>query len=307
MLRDSYRFQLLAPSEITTPSLWGAIAPNADLYEHYLSSLQRLRASTYLDDGAIQIEQIDHSGRFRMRQDEQCWHFLLVDSEHQVVGCVRYLAHPNTASFEDLWIAQSPLALDSVWGLKLRGAVKSDLCWARERNLAFIEVGGWAIDLGYRHTRAALEVMLASFAWSQLIGGGLGCSTATFRNDSASILRRIGGTSLEYEGEALPPYNDPRYGCRMEVLHFHFQSFDARFRKIVDDIRLHLEHSTVIQRPLDSFKELSELVKTEESLQALHCALQNAGQPRELSSPADLPYGTQDAVRLAGGWSDDPL
>jgi hypothetical protein len=274
-----YRFQLLAPSEATTAQLRDSMVTAPDSYEHYLSSMQRLRARTYLDDGAIKADELDEYGRFRMHQDEQCWHFLLIDSDDQVVGCVRYLAHSADAAFEDLWISRSPLACDQAWASQIRSAVDSDLSWARRQNLSFIEIGGWAIAEEHRHTRAALEVMLASFAWARMIGGGIGCCTATFRNSSASILRRIGGTSFEHQGEAIPPYDDPSYGCSMEVLRFHFQAFDSRYQKVVNDIYRRLtESSSVIRRNEALVGESSEVLTTRENLLALHCALQRAEQ-----------------------------
>jgi hypothetical protein len=252
---------------------------NADVHECYLASLQRLRARTYLDDGAIQPLQIDDAGRFQMHQDEECWHFLLLDCQDQVVGCVRYLAHPNTACFEDLWISHSPQACDPEWAAKLRSAIESDLLWARRQGLSFVEVGGWAIASEYRHTRAALEVMLASFAWGRLIGGAIGCCTATARNNSASILRRIGGMSLEHDGEAIPPYADVSYGCSMEILRFQFQAFDPRYQKIVNDIYRQLtECSTVIQRPGIPRNEVADIFLTDENLRALQRVFQHTEQ-----------------------------
>lgn len=271
-----YRFQLLAPPEATINSFCGPTVTDPDLHKRYLSSLQRLRAHTYFEDGAIKESEIDPWGRFRMHQDEQCWHFLLIDAEDEVVGCVRYLAHPNTARFEDLWISHSPIAADPLWAGKLRSAVESDLHWAREQNLSFIEIGGWAIAAEHRHTRAALEVMLASFAWARMIGGGIGCCTATFRNHSATILRRIGGVSFEHQGETVPPYDDPHYGCSMEILRFHFQSFDSRYQKVVSDIYRRLTEDSIIIRPTSGpDHQPAEILSTEENLRALSCALQS--------------------------------
>ncbi len=95
MGQTGYRVQLLAPAHA------GALTPrvstqeNADLHSHYLSSLQRLRAQAYLEDGAIEPWQVDGSGRFRMEGDEESWHFLLVNEDDQVIACLRLLCTPT--------------------------------------------------------------------------------------------------------------------------------------------------------------------------------------------------------------------
>ncbi len=278
MQTESYRFQLLAPPGISSSKVSGLITSDANSYERYLTSLQKLRAKSYLADGAIAAEHVDEKGRFRMDRDEDCWHFLLVDPEGEVVGCVRYMAHALTARSEDLLISHSPLSQDPVWGSKFRQALESDLTFARRNLLTFIEVGGWAIEAGYRHTRAALEILLASFAWARMIGGAIGCCTATFRNSSASMLRRIGGRSFEHNDEVIPAYNDASYGCMMEALRFHFQQFDPRFQKMVDSICARIaEHPTITLCGNDAERREDEM-RTANDLEALDRALQSANR-----------------------------
>ncbi|MFL6450286.1 MAG: GNAT family N-acyltransferase [Bryobacteraceae bacterium] len=274
-----YRFQLLAPAGIAPSAVNGPIRADIDSYEHYLTSLQKLRAQSYIADGAIGPDQLDGDGRFRMHWDEESWHFLLVNPEEEVVGCVRYLAHQGSARAEDLFISHSAIAKDPVWGARFLEALESDLTYARENLLTFIEVGGWAIETGYRHTRAALEILLASFAWARSIGGAIGCCTATFRNSSAPMLRRIGGRSFEHNSEAIPPYNDAHYGCMMEALRFHFQDFDPRFQKMVDSICDRMTEQSTIARSLDDAMCLDDAMRTTTSLQALNRGLQSANKP----------------------------
>jgi hypothetical protein len=213
-----------------------------------------------------------------MDRDEDSWHLLLIDPEEQVVGCVRYLAHPATARPEDLAIGHSTIARDPIWGAKFRNALEADLTLAHQNLLTFIEVGGWAIQNAYRHTRAALEILLASFAWARTMGGAIGCCTATFRNSSASMLRRIGGRSLEYNDEVIPPYDDAHYGCTMETLRFHFQNFDPRYQKMVDTIYSRILEQCTITRPLEDVVREEDAMKTVTSLQALDRALQSANK-----------------------------
>lgn len=275
-----YRFQLLAPANATLPESRAAVTRDADKHQHYLSSLQRLRAQTYLEDGAIRLGQIDPCGRFPMQDDEDCWHFLLIDPKDDVVGCVRYLAHSPAVAFEDLWVCRSPLAQDPVWGPRLRRAVEADLSWVRERDMGLTEVGGWTLQSEYRHTRAALEIVLGSFAWSDLVGAEIGCATATVRNNSSSILRRIGGGSYESDGLRLPAYYDDSYGCSMEVLRFHFGKFDARFQKVVRDIHLRLAVQSTIQSVSGCRDHASDQFRTTQNLQALQRTLSGAGARR---------------------------
>jgi hypothetical protein len=284
-----YRFQLLAPSGTPPSKVSGRIGSHPDSFDHYLSSLQKLRARTYLADGAIGPRQLDEQGRFRMHGDEDSWHFLLIDSDDEAVGCVRYLSHSPFASFDDLSISHCPMAADLVWGSKFRGALEADLAFARENLLTFVEVGGWAIETAYRHTRAALEVLLASFAWARMIGGAIGCCTATFRNNSALMLRRIGGTSIEYNNEAIPPYEDAGYGCMMEVLRFRFQNFDPRFQKMVDDIYNRIAEQPTIAASLEDEAFQQEALRTSQSLSALDRALQSANQGAGAKTDVLLP------------------
>jgi hypothetical protein len=64
----------------------------------------------------------------------------------------------------------------------------------------------------------------------------MGVSTATERNGSASILKRLGGRSLEWSGNAIPPYYDPRYGCQMQMLRFDSRFPNPRYEEAVQDI-----------------------------------------------------------------------
>ena len=246
MRPNQYHFQLLAPSE-TEGCKWKYHLADPHTYERYLFGLQRLRARAYLRDGAIHSGQVTPDGRFPMEGDERSWHLVLVNETLEVVGCLRLLPHdPFRLSFEDLRLRRSALAKDVMWGPKLRNAINADFRLARERNFAYVEIAAWAIDETYRHTKAAFESVLASYAWAQLVGGCVCSCTATIRNGSASMLRRIGGTSLESSGQALPRYVDPHYGCLMEILRFDSRFVPLRYASIVGSIRKQLEESEVV-------------------------------------------------------------
>jgi predicted GNAT family N-acyltransferase len=245
---QNYRFQLLIPPHTRASAAFGDYKTNQQLYDQSLSSMQRLRGSVYLKDGAIRPWELDDDGRFVMRGDEQSWHLLLKDDQDATIGCARYLVHPSTVGPESLRILQSSIAEHQEWGQRVRLAVEADLKRAREHNLSYVEIGGWALSEEWRGTRAALEILVASYALAPLWGGCLAACTATVRHSSASILRRIGGSSFEIGGEQLPPYGDPRYGCTMELLRFDSRSPAPRFVPLINQIRATIAKTPAIRR-----------------------------------------------------------
>ncbi len=272
MGQTGYRVQLLAPAQAGPLVSNASISADAELHLHYLSSLQRLRAQAYLEDGAIEPWQIDGNGRFWMDGDEESWHFLLVDEQENAVACLRLFLHENTVSVDRLRLMHSSIAKDPVWGAKLRVAVEEELAEARRAKIGYAELGGWAIAAGYRCTKAAVETLLASYAWGQMVGGCISSCTATIRHRSATILRRIGGKSLCANSETIPPYSDPQYGCLMEILRFDSREVDTRFVKLVEETRRKLEVSTVIRPGLSGAEEITEQMSVGNSLLALGAA-----------------------------------
>src|SRR3954454_14479572 len=206
-----YSFQLLAPPKSGIAHNFSHPTKDEHLYDQFLSGMQRLRGSIYLKDGAIKPWELDDEGRFHMQADEQSWHLLLLDDSKTVIGCARYLVHPSDVSYNRLRIAQTPLARSEAWGSKVRRAVEADLKRVREQGLAYVEVGGWALAEEWRGTRAALEILVGSYALGQIWGGCLGSCTATVRHSSSSMLRRLGGESFTVGNEALQAYEDPNY------------------------------------------------------------------------------------------------
>ena len=245
-MRQNYRFELLCPPQTHGNQLFGRLRADQDLYRRHLKSLQQLRGSAYLKDGAIQACELDEDGCFRMRGDEQSWHLLLTDDHSNVIGCARYLVHPNTVSFDNLRVSHCALAKDPQYGEKVRQAVEADLEIARRQGLTYVEIGGWALAEEWRGTKAALEILAGSYALAHLWGGSLGACTATVRHGSSSMLRRIGGSSLEMNGEALPAYEDPHYGCAMELLRFDYRTYAARYAPVVEQVKKKIADAGVI-------------------------------------------------------------
>jgi hypothetical protein len=181
-----------------------------------------------------------------MRGDDASWHLLLITPDQQIAGCARFLVHPNTVTFEELVLHHSALARDRSWGAKVRHAFETEIRIARAEGTFYVEVGGWALAEEWRGSRAALKMLLASYAWGKLNGDCRGACTATARHGSASILRRIGGAPLEYFGETLPSYFDPAYGCEMEILRFDSRVPNPRFAGLVSEVEEELSTAPIV-------------------------------------------------------------
>jgi hypothetical protein len=241
-------FQLLAPAQSRLTDEFSHSIHDEQLYDHYLASLQRVRGRVYLKDRAIRSWELDDDGRYHMHADEQSWHLLLVDEAKEVIGCAKYLVHSSSVAYDRLRVSHSHLAKDPVWGPKVRRAIEADLRRVREEKLHYVEVGGWALDEQWRGSRAALEILVGSFALGDIWGGCIGSCTATVRHGSSSMLRRIGGCSFESGGEELPPYEDPDYDCRMELLRFDYRSPAKRFLPLIGPLKAMLAKSVVLTR-----------------------------------------------------------
>jgi hypothetical protein len=239
-------FQLLAPPYSRLSHEFARAIPDEQLYSHYLASMQQLRGRVYLKDNAIKPCDLDREGRFHMPGDEQSWHLLLVDESKEVIGCAKYLVHPSGVPYHRLRISHSGLAKDPTWAEQVRRAVEADLKRVREERLSYVEVGGWALAEEWRGTRAALEILVGSFALGQIWGGALGSCTATVRHSSSSMLRRLGGTSFEHGGTMLPSYSDPEYDCTMELLRFDYRTPAHRFLPLIDQLKATLRKLPVL-------------------------------------------------------------
>jgi hypothetical protein len=227
---------LLAPSEALVPGSFPAVDVSPERHEKILAQLQRLRGSVYLHDGAITSTQLSSDGRHVVGVDSASWHVVSVQADGRVTGCARYRAYGKNAQPEHLTAWRSALARDWTWRGTLHMALESEISLARKRKVDYVEVGGWAIAEDMRFTMEAMNIALSTFALAQSIGGAIGLTTATVRNCSSRILRKIGGRSLGLPGCPLPSYFDPHYGCEMELLRFDSNAPNPRYQTRIDDI-----------------------------------------------------------------------
>lgn len=236
------KLALLAPC-VNAPSVVpdDQLKKEAERYEEMLFKVQRLRGEVYLKDGAVQRHELN-DGRHEMDLDWESWHLLVLDHHDQVLGCARYTPRSNRSRFSELNVSRSSLARSSEWGSRLEAAVESELDLARRRGVPYVELGGWALAESIRGSAEALRMVLAIYGLAQELGGVVGISTATKRHCSASILKRIGGISLEHSGSELPSYFDPQYNCEMEVLRFHSWAPNPRYLPWIDEIKAELRN-----------------------------------------------------------------
>jgi hypothetical protein len=199
-----------------------------------------LRGALYLEDGAITADQLTADGRHKLPVDDRSWHVVTLNAEGKVSGCSRYSPYPETVSFRDLGVAKSALAVSPRWGKLLQTAVDAEVALARSLNIGFGEVGGWALGRDLRFTLEALRIALGTYGLAGLLGEAIVLSTATVRNCSASILKRLGGVPMDASGFSLPRYHEPKYNCEMEILRFDSRYPADRFREWINAIRMQM-------------------------------------------------------------------
>ena len=239
---------LLTPADGAMPHRFDSIAQASDRYDRLLANMQRLRGAVYIEDGAIQADDLSEDGRHVSPADERAWHVLSVDSLGRVCGCARYLTHRTSVTFSELGIRNSALAAHPRWGDRLRRAVESEMALARRRGVSYVEVGGWALDKSARRSFEALRIALATYALSRRLGGCIGISTATIRHCSATILQKIGGRMLDHAGITLPSYFEPTYGCEMMMLRFDSNETNERYSSLLDSLYSQFATVPVIMR-----------------------------------------------------------
>lgn len=239
-------FVLLAPVNEPLIHFPGGPTYSSNLHSHLLSEMQRLRGRIYLADGALAPADLDPWERHIQAADAKSWHLLTLGSMGRVIGCTRLRRHSSSVSWAQLGIGQAPIAQSGEWGLKFRASIDAELTAARWAGFSYVEVGGWALAKEVRGTFMALKTVLATYAWSRLMGGALGITTATERNESAAILRRLGGRPLVWAGVELPPYYDDRYRCKMEVLRFDSREANPKYASMLEDLREQVSQAPVI-------------------------------------------------------------
>jgi hypothetical protein len=241
-------FVLLAPPDVQQEDRFQHLWRSTQIYTKLLTEMQRLRGSIYLAERAIGTSDLSGDGRHVVDRDEDSWHLLTINERGQILGCARYYRVARLSRFHALNLRRAALAKSRAWEKKVKCCIQSEMSAARGAGYAYIELGGWALAEELRGTVAALRTVIATYAWCQHMGGALGVCTATERNGSASILRRMGGRSLEWEGAEVPPYHDEQYGCNMEMLRFDSREPNPKYKQQIDQLRADLPRIPVVCR-----------------------------------------------------------
>lgn len=236
---------LLAPSQRAVPVEFAAAKCDPALHDRLLREMQMFRGRIYLEDGAIRRSQLN-GGRHSVEGDQASWHLLVLGPGGEIQGCARYREHPAGTDFAKLSVAGSPLASSREWGPRFQGAVEQEQQLSAQLDCPFSELGGWALDEEIRGSAEALRMALATYALTQELGGAIGLSSVTRRHGSASILRRMGGRPLQFEGRQLPAYYDPYYECEMELLRFYSWAPNPRYSVWIDELRADLRATQVV-------------------------------------------------------------
>jgi hypothetical protein len=112
---------------------------------------------------------------------------------------------------------------------------------------------------------------LAGYSLGRIRGGCLGITTATVRHCSSSILRRLGGATLEADGVTVPRYYDPRYRCDMEVLRFDSRNPNTKYLHLIELLREKLANALVAVMP-----DFSDPIFAHRSIESARNGLQGA-------------------------------
>jgi hypothetical protein len=240
------RLLLLAPPHTQIPEHFRNVTYDLQRHRQMVTQIQHLRGSVYLQDGALQREQLSPEGLHRTPEDEHSWHLLMLNRQMDVSACVWYLQHHEGADFDHLRVRNCPLTRIEGWRERVWQAVDSELQRANAERLRYAEVGGWAVARESRCTSEGLLLALAAYSLGRALGGALGLTTATVRHSSSTILRRIGGSQLEVEGVTVPSYYDPKYKCDMELLRFDSRRPNAKYGSLIEVLKDKLANVAVI-------------------------------------------------------------
>jgi hypothetical protein len=156
------------------------------------------------------------------------------------------MPHRNLHSYDAMRVRDCPAALRSESRDVFRQAMETELKRARRAGVHYAELGGWAVAADQRGTFDVLLLALAVYALSRVLGGAFGITTATVRHSSSSLLKRLGGCSLQSDAAVVEPYYDPRYKCQMELLRFDSANPGTPYDPLIDEIERYFGQVKVI-------------------------------------------------------------
>lgn len=242
---------LVAPPHATLGDGFNNVTVDPFQHQQLIREMQRLRGRIYLDEGNVTPHQLTADGRHQTAEDDKGWHLLMTDEHGHVRSCALYILYENTATLADLRVRQCPLVQHPEWRTRVKGAVESEIARARRAGLRFAELGGWAIAKERRGTPEGLMMALGTYSLARTLGGALGITTANVAHSCSSILRRLGGSYLEFEGTTIPSYFDPRYNTTIDLLRFDSRTPSTKYADLIDIVKEKFANVTVIANRLD--------------------------------------------------------
>jgi hypothetical protein len=240
------RLVLVAPLHESRFDAFGNVTNDSTRSRELVEEMQRLRGSIYLDEGNVKRHQLTPDGRHRTPEDDVSWHLLMTDQAGRVRSCALYFEHENALSIQDLRLRHCPLVKRAESRDKVKFAVEAEMARARAAGLRFAEVGGWAIGKERRGSPEGLMIALATYGLSRMLGGSIGITTANVAHSCSSILRRLGGAYLEFEGTPIPSYFDPKYNTEIDLLRFDSRHPSAKYAELLEDVIDELANASVV-------------------------------------------------------------
>jgi hypothetical protein len=238
------RLVLLAPSHAAIPETFTNVTMDPSRHLHLVREMQKIRGAIYLHQGSVKRDQLSTEGLHQTPEDEKSWHLLWTDTSGQVSSCAWYLEHGDATSIQQLRVRHCPLARAAEWREKLTSVVGQEITRARRAGIRYAEVGGWAVSQARRCTSEGLVLALAAYGLCRTLGGALGITNANLQ--SSSILRRLGGSYLEFNGTPIPSYFDSRYNTRIELLRFDSRSPSTKYVGLIETLKSKLADVPVV-------------------------------------------------------------
>jgi hypothetical protein len=246
------RLVLLAPSGATVPAVFRNRDTDEGRHREFVREMQHLRGSIYLRDGAVERRRLAPDGSHRTPEDEKSWHLLMLNADGRVSACGWYLLHGPSVTIDSLRVRTCPLSRTEGARDRLWSAVTSEIARSRREGLGYAELGGWAAAEESGSAAEGLVLALAGYSLARVCGGALGITTATVRHCSSTILRKLGGSPLEFDGWTVPSYYDASYRCRMELLRFDSRHPNPRYIGLIEQLQERLADVLVLARPADA-------------------------------------------------------
>jgi hypothetical protein len=240
------RLLLVAPLHVTRFDAFGHVTTDTAQNRRLVEEMQRLRGSIYLDEGNVKQEQLTKDGRHQTPEDDLSWHVMMTDQAGQVRSCALYFEHENASTIQDLRLKNCPLVKRAESRDKVKFAVEAEMARARAAGLRFAEVGGWAISKERRGSPDGLMIALATYGLSRMLGGSIGITTANVAHSCSSILRRLGGDYLHFEGKPIPSYFDPKYNTEIDLLRFDSRHPSPKYAGLIDTVMVTLANVSVV-------------------------------------------------------------